>query len=147
MDVYIKDVKKMKSSMFIKEKDMMDFFEKHIDVFCSDVLCDSYVSHSTEIQQNKHSTFSPRMPRVDIYIKCKRKSYLVELKNPKMPSSNRIALGQILAYGAMMDGDDELVIITTMFDILTAKAIKKYNLPITYLFFDGKNCLEFKHEL
>jgi hypothetical protein len=145
--VRIDNLKDLQHSQFDKEKDLSIYIESHIKQFCNDILEDDYVNHETEVQKSSQIAFMPRMPRVDYRIECKQNTYLIELKNPTGLSENRSAIGQILSYATMLNEDFKLVIITTKFDILTAQTIKKFNLPITYLYFENNRVLEFVGEM
>lgn len=92
--------------------------------------------------------FQPRQPRVDFVIECEKKTHIVELKNPKNVSENRNALGQILSYSTMLDplGECALVIVTTKHDMLTARAIKRFNLPVRYVYFEKGCFMEYIHD-
>jgi|SRR5690625_86595 len=144
-NVGVIDVSKLKNNEFEKEVNLSEYILDNIILFCADVLEDQYISHETEVQSEKQTYFQPRQPRIDIRIRCKNKTYLVELKNPKNTSENRHALGQILAYSVLLDeiGSCDLVIVTTKYDILTAKAIKKFNLPVRYVYFEKGKIMEY----
>lgn len=141
----INDMKVLSSKKFDKESHLSEFIESNIILFCADVLGDTYVSHRKEVQASEHNLFAPRMPRVDYEIQCEKSKYLVELKNPKNMAENRSAIGQILSYATMLseDGPHDMVVVTTKFDLLTARAIKKFALPIRYVFFDGEVMAEY----
>ena len=79
----------------------------------------------------------------------KAKDYLVEVKRPKTQSENIKGVAQLLDYGLLyLDSikETELVLVTTMFDMNTARVIKHYKLPIRYIYFSKDKALEFKDE-
>ena len=130
---------------FDREIDLQNFIVNNIQAFCKDILEDDLISFEVEYNVTKQMYFSPRPQRVDLFIKCKRKVYIVELKNPKCLAENRYAIGQLLDYGReFLDSKKELILITTKFDFNTAKTIKHYNLPIRYIYFERLRALEFK---
>lgn len=144
-EVCVIDEKKLFNKQFQKERNLSDYIEQNIIKFCVDVLDDVYLSHEKEVQADKHNRFQPRQPRIDYKIKCQNHTYLVELKNPKNTSENRHSIGQMLSYSVLLDDEDKfrMVVITTKHDMLTAKAIKKFNLPIRYVYFEKGKIMEY----
>lgn len=73
--------------------------------------------------------------------------YALVCKNPAKPEENRSALGHLLNLGRIDEEEInkkqacKLILLTTLFDIETAKTIKHYNLPIRYIHFarEGEN--------
>lgn len=142
------DPTKLKSFEFNRESDLSCYIETNIESFCADVLDDIYVRHEKEVQAESQMRFQPRQPRVDFVIECEKKTHIVELKNPKNVSENRNALGQILSYSTMLDplGECALVVVTTKHDMLTARAIKRFNLPVRYVYFEKGRFMEYIHD-
>lgn len=132
---------------FDKEKYLVDYIVSYIDDFAKDILNDKVISFEIEKNVKKRCYFSPRGKRVDLYIKGENKDYIIETKNPKFACENRSAIGQILDYGReFSDSKKELIIITTKFDLDTARTIEYYNLPIRYIYLSKKHILEYKGE-
>ena len=129
--------KSLNTDDFDRESDLVDFIALNIKVFTIDILNDELVSFEIEKPINKRNQMSPRGRRIDIYIKGKSRNYIIETKNPQYYAENRYAIGQLLDYGREID-NAELVLITTKYDLNTAKTIKHYNLPIRYIYFDKK---------
>ena len=145
-EIYIKNTKKLES-VFKLEKDLVDYIVLNIDLFAKDILDDEVVSFEVDKPINKQICFSQRGRRIDIFIVGKKKIYIIECKNAHSGTENRAAIGQILDYGReYTDSKKELIIITSHFDIETAKTIKHYNLPIRYIYINKKQILEFKEE-
>lgn len=143
--IIIEGNKPIKNNEFIKEKMLVDYIVNNIHDFGRDILNDEIISFEVEKDIEKQMCLSPRRRRIDLFIKGKNKIYLIECKNPKYSSENRSAIGQILDYGReFTDSEKELVIITTMFDLDTAKTIEYYNLPIRYIYISKKHILEYK---
>jgi hypothetical protein len=144
-EVFGLNVDDLKTDEWGKEIDLLCYITNNIDLFCRDVLLDKLISFETEKEIKKKYKFGPRGQRVDLFINCERSVYIIELKNPKNISENRGAIGQILEYGMyFLDPKKELILLTTKFDIETARIIKFYDLPIRYIYFDKHKKAEFK---
>lgn len=130
---------------FESEKSLLDYIVSNIENFCSDILDDTLISFETEKSITTRRRFSPRGRRIDLYIVGRKAKYIIELKNPFNQAENRYAIGQLLDYGReFLDPKKELVLLTTKFDINTAKTIAFYDLPIRYIYFDKRRILEYK---
>jgi len=142
-EVYTKD--------FAKEKDLTEFIVLNIEKFCKDILNDELISFELEyemkkviLKHKKQGICAPRGKRIDLLVLCKQNHYLIEIKRPILHLDNLRAIGQLLNYGReFIDSKKELVLITTKFDINTAKTIEHYNLPIRYIYMDKKKVLEY----
>lgn len=135
----------LKSDCFKMEKELLNYIVSNIEVFTRDILNDDLISFETEypIEVDKVRGFGPRGRRVDIFLIGKKKKYIIELKCPTNNAENRMAIGQILDYGReFLDSENELVLITTKFDINTSLTINHYNLPIRYIFMNDSFSLE-----
>ena len=145
----VEDTTQLNNNSFKKEKVLLDYIVNNIKDFVKDILGDELVSFECEKQINgKQVKLSPRQKRVDIYIVGRKSKYIIELKNPKYPSENRKAIGQLLDYGREYYRENiQMVLLTTLFDMDTAKTIEYYNLPIRYIYFDKDKSLEFKESL
>jgi len=142
--IIIDDITQLQNTSFDKEKILLDYIVEHIGFFVEDVLDDKLISFECEKPTGiKQTRFSPRRKRVDIYIVAEKQNYIIELKNPKYVSENRKAIGQLLDYGRELN-NTQMILVTTLFDIDTAKTIEYYNLPIRYVYFDKDKSLEFK---
>lgn len=143
-EIRIDNSENIATSDFDKEKHLEEFLVNNIDKFVNEFLDDSIVSFEINKPINKQRKFSQRGRRVDLYIKGKLNTYIIELKNPISNTESRAAIGQILDYGReFLDPKKQLLIITTKFDINTAKTIKYYNLPIRYIYLDKNKTLEY----
>jgi len=137
----------LKNNSFKSEKKLKEFILNHIEDFTRDVLGDTYKSHESEYEFYKQHWMGLSR-RVDLLIEGENNLFIVELKNPRYHSENRGAIGQLLCYGQeFLDPKKRLVLISTKFDIHTARAIQYYKLPIRYIYFDINNCLEFIEHL
>jgi hypothetical protein len=145
--VLIKDVNSINTDNFKLEKDLVDYIIINIDLFTKDLFNDDVVSYEVDMPINKRMKLSPGGRRIDLYIVGTKKTYIIEAKNPSSGTENRAAIGQLLDYGREFpDSKKELAIITTRFDINTAKTIKYYNLPIRYIYISKKRLLEYVGE-
>lgn len=135
--------KKLESTDFHREKDLQDFLVVNIEKFCREILGDELVEYK-EDHPFIPQMFGPRTRRVDLYIRGKNKVYIVELKNPKNLKECRDGIGQILDYGREFpDPEKELLLISTKFDINTARTIKHYGIPIRYFFMSKRQFCEY----
>ena len=131
---------------FDQEKELSAYIVTYIHEFCRDVLNDRLIS----FEKNYHICIwgdwkFKRDKRVDLLVRGEKGLYIIELKNPRYLAENRCAIGQLLNYGReFLDSKKELVLVTTKFDIDTAKTIKYYGLPIRYIYMDREKMLEFK---
>ena len=137
--------KRLSCDDFKSEKELCQYIEANISEFCRDSFDDVYVSHEIDKPIVPQQRFGPRTRRVDMIIRCKKHKYIIELKNPTHPAENRHGIGQLLDYGReFIDTGKKLVLISTSFDINTAKTIEHYNLPIVYMYINKTQILEFK---
>ena len=128
---------------FKKEKDLLDYITDNIEKFCNEILEDTLINFEADKSVSPVRGFGLRVRRCDLYVKCEGKTYIIELKNPFHKAENISAIGQILDYGReFTDPKKELIIITTLFDLNTAKTIKHYNLPIRYIYMDRERTLQ-----
>ena len=143
--VEVDHLNELVSNEFRKEADLRNYVVDNIEKFCKDVLSDEYASHKTEKDVNDQYRFGARPIRMDLYIKCKKHEYIIELKNPKHKAENKSSIWQLLSYGAMMKDTIErkLILISTKFDMPTAQAICEYRLPIEFIYFEKAKCLRF----
>lgn len=140
----IKNQNKTLCSDFSKEKDFVHFVTSNVFSFVRLLFNDEVISFETEYNLDKQYKLYPRGRRIDLFIVGRKKKYVIEAKNPKFGTESRAAIGQILDYGRELnDKNIELVIITTHFDINTAKTIKYYNLPIRYVYLSKKFFVEY----
>jgi hypothetical protein len=135
-------------SPFRKEIDLEEFITSDISAFCRVVLGDQYKHHTVNQDVTKRLRMAPRGRRIDIYIECENKDYIIELKNPISMTENRHAIGQLLDYGReFTDPKKEMLLITSKFDINTARTIDHYKLPIRYMLVNENHVLEYKGEV
>jgi len=130
---------------FPKEKDLVEYFMWNIKGFCKNYLRDPLVKAEEQYSVGVRE-FGPRERRVDVFARCKRKNYCIELKSPKWSRENLAAIGQLLNYGRKFckDGESELLLITTLYDVETYETIQRFNLPIRYIFMDKSRTMEGK---
>jgi hypothetical protein len=123
---------------FKTEKDLCNYIENNIELFCIDVLNDIYISHSREFSINKKMRYNDNK-KIDFFIKCANKTYAIEVKNPTYKSELYAGIGQLLTYTVLFEINqikvDRYILLTTKYDEIASKTIKKYNLPIDLYIF------------
>ena len=132
----------LRNDDFKNEKDLQNFIINNIEVFCKDLLGDTYVSHECQININsKRCGRLKGVKLVDLLVECKNKKYIIELKHPRYVSETRNGICQLLDYSLHTEG--ELVLVTTKFDEHVTRIISEYNLPIRFFYINKKQMLEF----
>lgn len=133
------DTKNLFTSRFNTERDYQSYMMDNIENFCIDVLGDKIKVATKERHIKRVQNFNDRKcrKRVDIFLECERGNYIIELKNQGGTEDVK-AIGQLLDYGReLAKYKPKLLLLTTDFSIDTAETINEYNLPITYMYFDG----------
>lgn len=142
---YLFDGDKLRFDDFAYENDLVSRVTENIDSFVRDYLNDSLISFEVDKPINKQTNLQPRGRRIDLFVVGKNSVYIIEFKNAKNTSEIRSAIGQLLDYGReYLDPKKELILITNMYDVNTAKTIEYYNLPIRYIIISNKQSLEVK---
>lgn len=138
---------KLRFNHFATESELTQFLSENIKEFTASHLGGKYVRHCIDMPIVKQDRFSPRGKRVDIYVETTEGDYLIELKCPRYIAENRRGIGQLLDYGReFKDKSPNLLLVTTNFDIDTARTIEYYNLPIRYLVAGKNQILEYLGE-
>jgi hypothetical protein len=130
---------------FKSEKDLCDYIERNIQLFCIDVLNDLYISHKKEFTINGYNQ-SKNSKRIDFFIECEKYKYIIELKNPFYKSELSYGIGQLLTYSILIDKADKnfkFILITTKYDDLSARIINEYKLPIDIIIFSKAKYLKY----
>ena len=147
------NIKAISNSEFTKEKDLKKYIIDNIESFVSIAFGDELVLFEEEFCFNKNMVRGKQgrgAKKIDIMVKGKKETYLIELKNPKYKSENRSAIGQLLDYGReyYISGGDKrsMILITTKFDLDTAKTIRYYDLPIRYFYITKNQIMEYLRE-
>ena len=140
---YVFTFNNISNSDFRYESDLSSYLINNIELLCSH-LGDEYVSVDENLHIEEAYGLRPRSRRIDIFLRCKKKIYIIELKNPTAKAENRSGIGQLLDYGREFPyPEKELLLISTKFDINTARTIKHYMLPIRYFYFSKKHLCEY----
>lgn len=139
-------VSELYNTDFKKERDLAKYIEANIFDFATDVLDDTLKEYKFNYSILPRLRLSPKSREVDLLVEGENFLHIVELKNPKYQSENRGGIGQILDYGREFTGHKKLYLITTKFDINTAKTIKYYNLPINYIYMSKSLMMQYKGE-
>lgn len=140
------DARILRGQRFASERELQDYIALNVGSFCRDFLGDELVSFEQNYPIEAELRFDVPIRRVDMLIRGKNGTYIVELKNPPKTRDNRAAIGQLLDYGREFPGDGtQLLLISTCFDLNTAKTIEHYGLPIRYIYIERKRILEYLH--
>lgn len=129
---------------FVNERQLSKYIDENIELFCNDILQDTYVNHKKEFTINKRKG---KTSCIDFFIKCKNGNYAIELKNPKNRNELNGAIGQLLFYELLFEKSkikiDKFFLISTLHNPLIPEIIDKNNLNIKYVLFCKKLILEY----
>lgn len=143
--ILIKYTKFLKDNSYKNEKQLEKEMYENIKELIKCYYDDEVIYSETNKNCLSNNTKKTKGKRIDIYAKGKNNDYIIECKNPKYSNENIQAIGQILNYGRYFQ-NAKLIIITTMFDLDTARTITMYNLPIKLLIVYGNKLLEYGGE-
>ena len=126
---------------FASEKEMCDFIEDRIEIFCAEVLGVTYKSHKREYRLASSRIHGSHSCRLDFFIiTTDNQNICIECKNPFSQYENLSAIGQLLAYkqiGAMLEIPiHRMVLVTTKVDLLTTLSIRNTELGIELIGID-----------
>lgn len=125
---------------FKTEKDLCDYLELNIKVFCKSIGID-YCSHQRESYIKDRVCFGKNTPRVDFFIKEKNGGYVIlEIKNPKnLNAEGNQAISQVLSYIMIAEKAkkkiNKTIILTTNLSKNMMQIITRFNLPIEVVLF------------
>lgn len=138
------------SNDFKNERELCNYIEDNIKLFCSEVLLDNFVSYMREyhfVSENKfRGKGFPRKGqnniRIDFMIRCKNNLYAIEVKNPiqKLTELSR-TIGQLMLYEEMLEEKNinaKIVLVSSKHDEIISKLIAKHNLNYRYILFNKK---------
>jgi len=138
------DVNNLITKDFKSEKELKNYIVSNIKLFCKQNFNDEYISHIEEYRLTNEFSYNTSK-RIDLFIKCKKGQYAIEIKNPIYKSEMAYSIGQLLTYYLMFEKKgiklDKLLLLTTQFDYETAKIIDRFNLPIGLMLFSKKYSL------
>ena len=135
-----------------KEAELVNYIECNIVLFTKDVLGEEYQYHVREWSMQEQRMFGGNQPRIDLMIMTKSgKRIGVECKLPKQSFSELSrAVSQVLAYSVIAEDNNlplhKLLIVTTQYDTIVHKIIKKYELPIGLVVIDKNKRMEWNCE-
>ena len=133
---------------FQKEKHLQEYIIDNIDLFCEEILNDKLISFEAEYSlRNKNRKYKRGKDRIDLFVRCEKNNYLIELKNPTYKYENSHAIGQLFNYGAIFNKPCQLILVSTRYDFDTVNSIVKYNLPIRFIYISKSKVMEFKRFL
>ncbi len=130
---------------FNTEKEMCNYIEENIEIFCKDTLEINYISHERESYLARGRKFSGNKPHVDFLIKSNNEDYvIVECKNPRYVYRENIgALSQILDYIRIAENNGykikEAWICTSRIKRELCEVIDRFKLPINICVLNKKN--------
>ncbi len=142
---------------FKNEKEMCDYIELNIVLFCKDFLNDKYIGHAREFKLSSN-TFrngactrkDENNTRIDFFIRGKKRLYFVEVKNPiQIQTELTRAVGQLALYQYLINKKDipaELVVVSSKYNDIFYKLIKKHSVDCKYMLLN-KNQSAFIGEL
>jgi hypothetical protein len=145
VQIKIKDTTFLKNNTYKNEKQLEKEIHDNINDFIESYYGDEVVESSTNKNCLANNNKQIKGKRVDIYVKGKKCEYIIECKNSKYSYENIQAIGQLLNYGRYFKRA-KLMLVTTLFDIDTARTIQQYNLPIRIVMVYGDKLLEYGGE-
>ena len=127
---------KSSKSDFKSEKELCDFIEDNVQLFCLQILNREYSKHTREFYLTYFKAFGANKPRVDFFIKTKEhENFIIEVKNPKNTYGELInSVSQVLSYLIIAEENKVVIhramIVCSRYDVRLIKIIKKFKLPI-----------------
>lgn len=127
---------------FKTEKEFIDYLILNAEFWVDDLLNSNIKNIDREWYLVKMKSFGANKPRIDLSITTNDNRRIgVEVKNPKnIFGELSRTISQLLSYAVLAEENgnpfDELVIITSEYDDILIKVIKKYKLPIRIFLID-----------
>lgn len=137
------------NSDFNSEKELCDYIEENIQLFCRDCLSVSYQSHRREypLEEGRRTKGTRRIDFLIITSENERIG--IECKHPITGSELGPAIGQVLSYMTLFERYGRplarIIIVTTKLDPVSPFVIDKFNLPIGLIGFDKDKFLTYKN--
>lgn len=132
-----------KKDRFRNEKEMCDYIERNIELFCEEVLEDKYESHQREYSLKwQRGTFKRGRPntRFDFLITCENQTYIVEAKNPtQIYTEMSRAISQLMLYEMLAEDfgiEAKIVIVASLHSDIFLRMLKRFNLNYGYIVFN-----------
>jgi hypothetical protein len=141
-------------SPFAIEKDMCDYIENNISVFCEEIIGDEYESHIREYQLALMGKLSkgtaPKKgdnnPRIDFLIFCKHGVYAVECKNPKQTFTELSrSIGQLVMYDVIFKEkgiNPNIILVSSKYDPIISKCLKSIGKEYRFVLFNKQYSAE-----
>lgn len=131
---------------FLSEKEMVDYIELNIHLFCEELLGVKYQSHIREYRIDFSRLRGNKSQRLDLLITDQQeRNILIECKKPKYVCENQAAIGQILAYKELCKVIElpvyRTILVTTKLDALSVMVLNNNNLGIELIGFDKSKSL------
>lgn len=148
----ITDFEKFQSKDFKTERELCNYIEENIKLFCRDVLEIEYMGHEREYVICEDRRINKKhKARVDFRFKNNDGDIYVECKNPThVYSESNGALNQILAYSCVADfyqrKVSRLILLTTKYNVILGATIRKFNLPIEVFVFSKDHVLKMMND-
>lgn len=120
---------------FKKEKEFQEYLVNNANFWTKDFFKIDSFAMIEQYYFGDIKYFGANKPKIDICIEGEGKRIGIEVKNPKQCYSELSrSISQLLAYSVLAEESnvkfDELAIMTSRFDPILIKVIKKYKLPI-----------------
>jgi hypothetical protein len=145
---FISDHKQYEHEDFGTEKELCDFIEVKAKIFASEVLGVEYKSYIREYYISGDSRINKnKKGRVDFVFHSDKGDIYVECKKPTHSYSESVnAISQLLAYSCLADTFKRqlyrMVLVTTRYNPMLLKVIKKFNLPIEIYVLSKSNVMK-----
>lgn len=134
--IRVTDHTEFESVDFLTEREMCELIHSQPEIFAKTVLEINYTGHEREYAISHNRSLKGKWKaRVDFRFSGPNGDIYVECKLPKhIYSESNQAVSQILAYSCLADmfnrKVDRLVLVTTRYNAILGRVIKKFNLPI-----------------
>ena len=127
------------ASDFKTEKDLCDYIETNIKLFCSDIGV-NYKGHERESHITKFKRFGNNKPKIDFLVEDHEGEYtLIEVKKPRYLREAIVGISQMLEYIVIAEKEGlklkKSFILTTKCDCEFIEVIERFNLPIDLILF------------
>jgi hypothetical protein len=140
---------KSDTSGFHSERELVDYIELNIGVFCETVARVDYGSHKREWYLSPLKPFSGNKPKIDLMVLSSSGRRIgIECKYPKHGTFADLSrsVSQMLSYAVIARDNrvpfDDLYLLTTEYDPIVDSVIQAYELPIHVVVF----CKEMRAE-
>lgn len=136
---------------FKTEKELCNYIERNIELFCSEILGVRYKNHSREYpllaNRARHKKGNRRIDFLIITDKDERIG--IECKNPTNIADLQYAIGQALTYLTVFESNSDplhsIHIVSTRIDCVLPSVLRKFKLPVGFIVMDKSKHLTYQH--